>query len=399
MTELLDFYKQQVEHASGFHPWLDKLRREALHDFGRVGFPSNKIEDWKYTKVSEFANQHFATSTVDLDLPSGFADDGVIVMSLFDAVEKYPELVQVYLSKLSKHNNGFSALNTALMQQGVFVFIPKETVLKEPIRIGIKNTQKGEARYLRNLVILERGADATLVEQFEGDEQGYFTNTITEAFIGDNAKLTHLKIQNEAQNAFHIGCVNATLGRDSQFYSHSYSFGGKLVRSDTNVEFESTGAECEFNGLYLVDEGQHIDHHTIANHKVAHCKSNEFYKGILNGKSRAVFNGKVIVAKDAQKTDASQKNNNLLLSKNAEVDTKPELEIYADDVKCAHGATVGQLDGNALFYLNSRGLSQAQAREFLIQAFAHDVISLCPLADEKQSVQSLLDSKLGVRCL
>jgi Fe-S cluster assembly protein SufD len=212
----------------------------------------------------------------------------------------------------------------------------------------------------------------------------------------DNAIVTHYKLQQESIEAYHIGSVYGQLGKSAQLYSHSFSFGGRLVRSDTLVSFEEQGGHCGMNGLYLVGDHQHVDHHTSANHKVPHCTSDEFYKGILNGNSRAVFNGKVVVAKDAQKTNASQQNKNLLLSKQAEVDTKPQLEIYADDVKCAHGATVGQLDEDALFYLQSRGLNPEQAKEFLLTAFVADRIEQVKFKGLKQRLTELMHAQRSV---
>ena len=228
----------------------------------------------------------------------------------------------------------------------------------------------------RNLVVMAEQSEATLIESYVGlDDADYFTNAVTEISLADNAILKHYKVQQESLNAYHIGSLNAWQGKNSQLESHSVSLGGALVRNDIHSQLDAEGANIVMNGLYMTSGRQHVDNHTRVDHLKPHTYSTENYRGVLNDRSRAVFNGKVVVHKQAQKIDAHQNNANLLLSDDAEIDTKPELEIYADDVKCSHGATVGQLDENMLFYLRSRAIDEETARSLLTYAFADEVIS------------------------
>ena len=248
-----------------------------------------------------------------------------------------------------------------------------------------------QASYVRNLIIAEPGACATIIEDYQGTSNTvYFTNAMTEVHLGANAHLTHYKIQREGRAAYHVSEVAVEQAANSTFDSHSFSVGGQWVRSDTVVSLNESGADCKLNGVYAPSNGQHIDHHTCVFHNVPNCTSDEDYKGILSGQSRAVFNGKVIVAKGADKTTAKQQNKNLLLSLGAEIDTKPELQIFADDVVCSHGATVGQLDETALFYLEARGIDPVDARRMLVQAFATDNLRRVTYAP----IVSLLDELL-----
>jgi len=277
------------------------------------------------------------------------------------------------------------------MQDGAVIRIKRNAPLSEPIHLLYLNIDNGipHANYLRNLIIAEENSHAHIIETYLG-EQGaptYFTNTMTDISLHSNAHCHHYKWISENDRAFHVGTVNADQAQDSHFYSYSNVFGGKLVRSDTNIKLQGKGAACELNGLYLGANNQHIDHHTCIEHVVPHGMSREFYKGILTDKARGVFNGRVHVHPDAQHTDSGQHNKNLLLSNTAEIDTKPELEIYADDVKCAHGATVGNLDEQALFYLRSRGIDPQSAKALLTFAFANEIIEKIPHAQLRKALE------------
>jgi Fe-S cluster assembly protein SufD len=279
---------------------------------------------------------------------------------------------------------------------GVFIYIPQRVRIEEPIALSHLQNQMNQAIHLRHLIIAEAGSQATIIEDYTGVEGcSYLTNTVTEVCLGGSAHLTHYKIQRESKAAFHIGHLSVQQGAHSHFASHSLSLGGMVVRSDISIYLQEKNAHCLMNGIYAPSEGQHVDHHTTVHHLMPDCSSEQDYKGILNGRSRAVFNGKVKVAKDAQHTNAQQQNKNLLLSPNAEIDTKPQLEIFADDVVCSHGATVGQLDEEALFYLATRGIDRMEASHYLINAFAENNLRLIPDRKLADWMGHLLIQQLG----
>jgi Fe-S cluster assembly protein SufD len=285
-----------------------------------------------------------------------------------------------------------------MISDGLFVYVPDNTVLAEPIEALFYSSpsEMPAVSYPRNLYLLGRGAKATVIETFLGDhDRRYLTNCASEIVLQANASLEHIKVGIEGPSAYHVATIQVDQARDSRFISRSFSFGGALVRNDINSNLNESGAECDFQGLYLATGTQHVDNHTAIDHRVAHCKSREVYKGVLSAKSEGVFNGKVYVRKDAQKTIAEQSNKNLLLSPDATINTKPQLEIFADDVRCTHGATIGQLDAESIFYLRSRGLSDEQARAVLVRAFAHEVID--GLANEEMQTRlgQLLETHLA----
>ncbi|KTD08715.1 Fe-S cluster assembly protein SufD [Legionella jamestowniensis] len=409
MSEVLDFYQKQAKEGLSSIPWLAELQEKGLRELSYYGFPTRHDEEWKYTMVDALLKQQFNRPQSDKTEEAKESDipvkhqvniqngriigiealakqlpSTVILQPLFQGLMQYENKVKPYLDKLVKHEHGFHALNTAFLNIGIVIYVPAGLVLEEPIVLSHWQDRE-QAVHTRHLIVLEEGAEATVIEDYRGAEQSsYFTNTITEVWTGKYAKLTHYKIQRESKAAYHIGQISVQQEENSQFDSHSLSLGGKLVRSDLKLYLNKEGATCLMNGIYAPTDGQHIDHHTAVYHLVPNCRSEQDYKGILTGRSRAVFNGKVVVAKDAQHTDARQQNKNLLLSAQAEIDTKPQLEIFADDVVCTHGATVGQLDEEALFYLATRGISKQEASHYLIQAFAADnlrLVSHRPLAE------------------
>jgi len=291
----------------------------------------------------------------------------------------------------------FTALNTAFIHSGSFIFVPDNIVIEAPINIvylcGM--VDKNLATLPRNVLVLGKNAHATVIESYIGlDDTQYFTNAVTEASLGPGAQLTHYKIQQECRKSYHVGNFYIHQDKDSRCESHSISLGGSLVRNDIHAQLNAEGSEIILNGLYLADGKQHVDNHTRVDHLKPHTRSEENYRGVLNDHARGVFNGKVVVHKDAQKADAQQSNANLLLSDNAEVDTKPELEIYADDVKCTHGATVGQLDENMLFYLRSRAIDEETAKSLLSFAFAEEIISRIQFKPIRDRLEHLVVGRL-----
>ncbi|WP_028387995.1 Fe-S cluster assembly protein SufD [Legionella fairfieldensis] len=421
MSDILNFYQQQATTGQSTIPWLAELQAKGLQALATIGFPTRHDEDWKYTVVDSLLQQHFVPqksqkitekvprsnlpATLQVTLQNGYISGidelarqlpaGVIVQPLAQAIEQHDDKIRAYLGKILHHTHGFQALNTAMLQCGVFIYLPEDVFIEEPIVLSHWQDEPNQAIYSRHLIIAEAGSRAAIVEEYRGAEHcSYFTNTITEIFAATRATLVHYKIQCEGKNAYHMGHLAIKQAAGSQFNSHSLSLGGQLVRSDLDLALEEEGAGCLMNGIYAPTEGQHIDHHTRVQHLVPNCQSEQNYKGILTGRSRAVFNGKVFVAKDAQHTKAQQQNKNLLLSSQAEIDTKPQLEIFADDVICTHGATVGQLDEEALFYLAARGISKVEANRYLIQAFAAENLGLVPHQRLAEWMATLLNKQL-----
>jgi Fe-S cluster assembly protein SufD len=312
----------------------------------------------------------------------GFADD--------------PAAVAHHLGKYASFaDDAFVALNTAMIADGALIQVARGAVIEEPIEIFYltTGTKQATALHPRTLVVVGADAHCTIVERYQGAGDGvYFNNAVTEIVAGDRAVVDHYKVQQETLSAFHIATLQVSLGRSTNFASHSISLGGALVRNDANATL-SEGSEATLNGLYIVNGTQHIDNHTMIDHAMPHGTSHEMYKGILDGKAHAVFNGKIIVRKDAQKTDSKQTNKNLVLSDDAVVDTKPELQIFADDVRCTHGATIGQLDAESLFYLQSRGIGKSDARSLLTFAFAQDVVDRIKVQSLRDSLEKILFEK------
>jgi len=389
----------------GLPKWAGSIRQTAMDRFIDLGFPTTRLEEWKYTNVAPIAKTQFHLAQngfrgglADIDplgighsttarlvftgghyLPglSSTTKNQVKLGSLAEFLRAEESSVKNHLARYAKYDNqAFVALNTAFLQDGAFIQIPDGIVIDEPIYILFyASNEPDSVTHPRTLVVAGRNSQATVVEIYAGPARGgYLTNAVTEVVLGENAVIDHYKVQNEGSSAFHIATIEAHQSRSANFYSHSVSIGGALVRNDINVVLDGEGADCTLDGLYVESGSQHVDNHTLIDHAKPHGSSRELYKGILDGKSFGVFNGSVIVRKDAQKTDARQTNKNLLLSEEAEINTKPQLEIFADDVKCSHGATVGQIDQEALFYLRSRGLDIGAARGLLLYAFSNEII-------------------------
>ena len=392
MSTLSDFYTQQARQTKSSIAWIEEAKSKALTAFEAFGFPDRHHEEWKYTALDVFAAKNFTHGTAVCEATG---NEGIVMMPLAQALIEYEALVKQHLNHIMHLEHAFHALNTAMLQDGVFVYVPEQVKAIQPILLEYKQPKDGEAVYLRHLIVAEPGSEVVVVEVYQGTDAPYVTNTITEIHAAKHAKITHYKLQLESKQACHFGHVFVRQMEQSHFQSHSLSLGGTLVRSDLTIDLKEEHAQCLLNGIYAPNEGQHVDHHTIVNHLVPHGTSRQDYKGILQGKSRAVFNGKVLVARDAQKSSASQSNKNLLLSAQAEIDTKPQLEIDADDVVCSHGATVGQLDEEALFYLATRGINRQEAALYLIQAFAAENLALIPDEQMARRCADLLNKQTG----
>ena len=398
-------------------------RRAAFDRFAALGFPTTRNEDWHFTSVSPIADEDFvllssrsgdvrrdeldpfrfgATDWHTMVFVNGrfeptLSDVGALsprvgIRDLRSAWTDDPDAAARVGTITDWENQSFTALNTAFMQDGAVVRIPKDEIVERPIHllyVTDANAAKG-MMHPRNLVLVGRNASATVIESYVSTSDAmYFTNAVTEVSIEAGATLRHYKIQREAHRAFHVGTTEARQARDSHFVSFSFASGADLSRTNVYTTLAGEGCGTTLNGLYLLDGEQHGDHQTQVIHAEPNCFSRELYKGILDGRSHGVFNGKVYVHPIAQKTDGKQTNNTLLLSATAHIDTKPQLEIFADDVKCTHGATVGQIDRTALFYLESRGINAAQARRLLTYAFAADVLETIEVAAVKDGLESM----------
>ncbi len=396
--------------ASGGPAPLKDLRSAGAAAFALLGFPSTRSEDWGYTNVSAIAETQYVAATdralgalPDAAVLDAFTfgrswpllvflngryvpslssvatlPDGVRVMTLAQAARDEPDLLQRYLGTAAPADrDGFTALNAAFAAEGVLIHVAKEMVTDVPVHLLHVTNREGAGvmSHPRHLVVVDRQAKASVIESYVAiDDVSYFTNTVTEVILEDGATLQHLRVQREALGAFHVGTIEARQARDSHFMQFSFQTGAQLSRSNVYTVLNGDGCGTTLNGLYMLDGAQHGDHQTRVEHVAPNCFSRELYKGLLDGRSHGVFNGKVYVHPEAQKTDGKQTNNTLLLSPAAQIDTKPQLEIFADDVRCTHGATVGRMDETALFYLKSRGVGSVLAKQLLMYAFAADVI-------------------------
>lgn len=425
---LADFARAQATLPGARVPWLVSARSNALERFAQNGFPGARDEEWKYTSVAAIEKSAFlaaapqsghdqaAAALVEQFSLTGSAllvfvngryrpalsapgrlPAGATLKSLAAALESSPEALEPYLAD-DASQTVFGALNTAFMADGAYLHLARGTVVEQPIQLLFIATEAGAAGAMispRNLIVAEDGAQATVIEHYAGSGgAAYLTNAVTQIFAGANAAIEHYKLQQEALQSFHIAGIHARQGRDSRLSSHAVSLGALLARNDLTTAFAGSGCDATFDGLYLAGGRQHVDHHTRIDHAQPNGTSRETYRGVLDGHSRAVFNGQIVVRPGAQKTDARQANHNLLLSRDAEIDTKPQLEIYADDVKCTHGATVGQLDDNQLFYLRARGIEETMARSLLVHAFANDLVERIRVASLRTRLEQILLARL-----
>jgi Fe-S cluster assembly protein SufD len=403
--------------------WLQALRQQALAQFSAAGLPAKKEEDWKYTSLWSLSQLAFTHDAASSAIDSAQCDD----LALLDDSYRLVIIDGVYVAKLSQLDDlptgltvspfstaldsveqklgqqvaldkaGLTALNTLLMKEGVMVHVAADTVIDKPIELLVINTgtTANLATHLRNMIVMETNAQATVIEHYVGMTDGVnFTNVVSEVVLAEQAELFHYKLQQESDQAFHIATLAAKQAAGSQWHTQSITLGAKLSRNDVHSRLEGEQAHTTMDGLYLLRGEQHADTHTRIDHLVPNTTSNELYKGVLDDDCHGVFNGKVIVHKDAQKTDSNQYNHNLLLSRDCEIDTKPEMEIYADDVKCGHGSTVGQLDMNQLFFLRARGLPEVTARSLLTHAFAVEVLERIPSESIRQALSTRIETRL-----
>ena len=423
---LRDFEDFAANGGGGGPSWLLPLRRAAIDRFAALGFPTPKNEDWHFTSVTPIAEGSFRAVAparsvrleaadveaftfgrpdwIRLVFVNGRFDaalsssaprpQGVTVTDLATAWREQPHLLERHVGKVADfQRTAFTALNTAFMHDGALIQFAPDVQLETPVHLVFVSTPDaaGSASHVRTLIVAGHHAKATGIESYVslGGAKGYFTNAVTEAVLGDGATLAHVKLQSESERAFHVGTLQAHQGRDSHLVSFSYAAGGELARTNIYTLLGGEGSGATLHGLYLLDGEQHVDQQTRIEHAGPNTFSREVYKGILDGASHGVFNGQVFVRPEAQKTDGKQENNNLLLSARARVDTKPQLEIFADDVKCTHGATVGRLDELALFYMKSRGIGAEQARKLLTYAFAAGVIEAVGVPEVRAELEAL----------
>jgi Fe-S cluster assembly protein SufD len=401
---------ERLEKLAKDPAWVAAARKAAMAHFAEQGFPTLQDEDWRFTNVAPiaklpfrpvlelaqegvsaeslgrfafanlpgsrlvFLNGHFAPALSSI----GPEPEGVKVSSLAQALASDAALVERHLFHHARtDDSAFAALNAAFFQDGAFIFVPTGKAVAEPVHLLFVSTGKdtGAVAHPRNLIVAERDSQFTVIEGYVSlTDAACLTNAITELVVGDNAVVEHIKLQDDNPHAFHIAGLAAHFGRGSNVVSHSIALGAKLSRTNIHTNLAGEGLECILNGLYLTRGDQQADHHMIVEHAQPHCASHEYFNGILADKSKGVFHGRILVRPGAQKTDAKQTNKNLLLSDDATADTKPQLEIYADDVKCTHGATIGQLDDQSIFYLRARGIGLETARRMLIHAFAGEII-------------------------
>ena len=412
--------------VGGSPPWLTALREQAMGRFGEVGFPTLRDEDWRFTDIGPVTKASFATPPAGAAVSAGAiapfafgAHEGVrlafvdgrydpalsVRPALPGGVTAAPlseilgtpaaaSLLEPRLGTLARAEmTPFVALNTALFSDGAVVHVPAGAAVAPVIHLLFVSSGEaaGTMAHLRNLFVLGRGASAKVVEHYVSLSDGeYLVNAATEVDLGDNAELTHYQVQRQGPRAFHLAAINARQGRDSRYHGFSAASGGRIARNDTRTVFAGPGGECTLNGLYLGRADQLVDNHTAIEHREPNCGSRELYKGILTGRSHAVFNGKVLVTPEAQKTDGKQTNRNLVLSDGARVDTKPQLEIFADDVKCTHGATVGRLEQIPLFYLESRGIGPALGQKILTYAFAAEMLTGLSIDPVRAQLEALV---------
>ena len=412
--------------------WLHQIRKDAIGRFAELGFPTTRLEEWKYTNVAPiarvpfkaaqfiwdglteerlaelplahsafsdccsrivFINGHYSPQLSSQDLPKG-----LVVGNMASAIKRNTTAVREHLARHADYRqNAFVALNTAFLEDGAFIEIPRGQTVDAPIYVLFVSTaDEPIASHPRSLIVVGDGSQVSIVEEYISvGEGGYFTNAVTEIVVGENSLVEHYKLEAEHEKAFHVGAIKVAQAGSSVFTSHSISFGGALVRNDVNIALNGDGAESTLNGLYVAGDNQHVDNHTVIDHIKPHCSSRELYKGILDDQSSAVFNGSIIVRADAQKSDARQSNKNLLLSEGATINSKPQLEINADDVKCTHGTSIGHLDEDSIYYLRSRGVGLTEARTVLTYGFANDVLNRMKLDSVRVRLECALLARLS----
>jgi Fe-S cluster assembly protein SufD len=435
VAEEVDYFQSTFDRVVGSDAapgatWLRPIRSSAMARFCELGFPTTRHEEWRYTDVSLLSRTPFESSESDTgdvtgqelepyrildadgivlvfvngcyceslsstaDLPSG-----VTICSLPHALNANPSVVEMQLTRHAKfEDDAFVALNTALMENGAYLHVQRDTVVDRPIHILHMARSKGHPRasHPRTLIVADENTQVTILESFVSQGDGvFFRNAVTELVAGDGAVVDYYKLECEREASIHIGALQLTLRRSSNVSAHTMCFGGGVTRNNVNVLLAGEGGDCSVKGLYVLEGRQQVDNHLVIDHAKPHCDSREFYKGVLGDHSKGIFSGRIIVREGAQKTDAKQTNMSLLLSNDAQVESKPQLEIYADDVKCTHGATIGQVNEEAIFYLQSRGISARAARQILIYAFARESADEIRLDRLREVVETLVANRIG----
>ncbi len=433
----MDWYKSEFQRfEAGLNGQsktpIHKIRQDAMNHFVNIGFPTTRVEEWKYTNVKPIADTNFNLaheyekglvtkeeirnlSYCDMDcykivfVNGHYSDEfstisgiekKLTVTNLRNAFDSNNIEVSSKITKFANYkDDAFTALSTAFMQNGALIHIKEGAVISKPIFL-LFVTAGQENRILshpRNLIIADPNCEATIIESFVGkDVKNYFSNVVTELIVKSNSKIEHIKIQNESDSAFHISTLFAHQDANSRFRSFDINLGGKIVRNNIFAVLDGLNAECTLDGVYVGNKNQHIDNRTVIEHTKPQCTSFEVYKGIMNDQARGVFNGKIHVHSAAQKTNAEQSNSGLLLSNDASIDAKPHLEIYADDVRCTHGTTIGQLDKDALFYLQSRAIGYNEARNMLIHSFAGEVLDKIKNDNIREEIENQIYNKLNL---
>ena len=410
--------------------WVFPMRKAGISRFAELGFPTLRHEDWRFTNMAPIARLPFkplfqvSRRAPTLNAVAGFTlarlsarrlvfvdghfaaalsypgpqEQGLIVGSLATALAGDSDLIRKHLFKHTEGEaNPFTALNTAFFQDGAYIHVPAGKLVETPIHLLFISTsaESGATSHPRNLILAGKGSQVTVLETYASTvDSSYFTNAATELVVEEGAVVEHVKFQDEGLSAFHVAAIHAHLGPRCNFISHSIATGARLSRNNIRTNLAGEGIQCVLNGLYLTRGDQLADHHMVVEHAQPHCSSHEFYNGILEDRSKGVFHGRILVRQAAQKTDAKQTNKNLLLSEEATIDTKPQLEIYADDVKCTHGATVGQLSDEAVFYLRTRGIGEQTARHMLIHAFAGEIIERIRHQPAREELNQLVWNRL-----
>lgn len=411
-----------LTHSDGY----EAVRKEAFETFAKSGLPTNKNEEWKYTSLRKYSQLVFeqsqsATITKDqlqnivLNKVEGYTlvvvngvfqpelsdlidEKGVQVSSLKQAIADNAEGVEKYLFKLNTDaDKSLSSLNKAFSEDGIYVHVAKSATLTKPIKVYFVN-QSQNAPVLaqpHNLYVFEENSEGCVIEKFDTIGTDGLTNIVSEIVVAESARADYYKIQGDVDTSRHIGTTEVYQAGKSIFSSNTISISGELIRNNLNVKLEGEHSETYMNGLYMLEKSTHVDNHTLVDHTAPHCYSDEMYKGIMDGESNGVFNGKVFVRQAAQKTNAFQSNRNILLSDDAKINTKPQLEIWADDVKCTHGATTGQIDEDALYYLKARGIRHQKAMGLMLNAFAAEVTERFKNKEIASYVQDLIENRLS----
>lgn len=426
-SAIAEVFENVINHFPSSNE-LKSARSKAFHIFNEMGFPLKTNEEYKYSSTEKFSKTEFSwkndqSNNLNIDFESyrntnkevdhiflvngkliveesNIADNNnqITICDIKTASLRFPDLMSTYYAKNTKEfSDAFAQLNAAIATNGLFIHVAPNQIISKPIQINqICSSNNSHAIHIHHVIIAEKLSQLSIIENFysASNSDNYMMNFVAEVYVKESAFVNYYRLQNENTNAIHINATLVTQAAHSHFDTNTITIGGKWLRNNLNIALNGIQCETHLNGLQIIDGSQHVDNHTLVDHQMPHCESNQLYKGILKGKSTGVFNGKIFVRKDAQKTNAYQSSKNMLLSDEATMNTKPQLEIYADDVKCSHGSSTGQIDENALFYLKARGLSTASAKKLLMIAFANDVIQTTKIESFKSNLIDIIEKCL-----